>query len=176
MKAWLFLALWLAVGLWLARQGERSPAERALALFFWPFFLGQGDEEPPPPSPLERLRTALGERDLAGQAIAEELERALDRLRAKLARVEGALAELPREGEGAVAQARAASRKLLESARQRHRRDLDAALAAMEEAATRLHLAQDASERGAVDALLRSLKDRLLAEEEVGATGVQGGG
>ena len=176
MKAWLFLALWLAVGFWVARQAGRSSTERALALLFWPFFLGQGDDDPLPPSPLDRLRTALGERDLAGQAIAEELERALDRLRARLARVEGSLAELPREGRGAVAQARDASRKLLESAREHHRRDLDAALAAMEEAATRLYLAQDASERGAVDALLRSLKDRLLAEEEVGATGAQGGG
>ncbi len=172
MKAWLFVTGWVAVGAFLAfRPGSgRRGAEAALVLLFWPFFLAQA----PPRAgaravdPLVRLRSALGE-DPGAQVVADELECALDGVRDRLARVDRALTEISSDGDGAVGEARATSRLLLEEAQQRSRAELDEALAAIEEAATRLVLARESREAGQVDAILTTLRDRLLAVEEVEA-------
>lgn len=158
MKALLFLGGWLCVGVVVATMRVEGPLERALALLFWPFFLVQPAQAPPRTGALERLRSALGP-EAGSEAFVEELDRALRSLRARLERVEGALAELD-EDQGT-------SRQLLEEARDRARQDLEEALAAIEESAARLVIAQ--STGGEVDAILAALRHRLLAAEEVAA-------
>ena len=54
MKAALLLGLWVSAGLLVARA--LPPGERAMAVLFWPFFLGH---RAPHADPLTRLREAL---------------------------------------------------------------------------------------------------------------------
>ena len=65
---------------------------------------------------------------------------------------------------------RAASRVMLQSALDRVRVERQSAIAAVEEAATRLLLAREDGERGEVQALLMALRARLVAGEEVEAS------
>lgn len=164
MRAWIFAALWLGTGLLVATRGPRSPSERALCLLFWPFFLGE--TSPNAPAPLIRLQRALGT-DPGAEALLASLERALDELRQRLKRLDAALLQLPDPGDGPLAQARQESRRLLEETRDAQRLELERALARVEQAATRLFLAQETADRGEVQRVLENLRHRLLAEEEV---------
>lgn len=155
MKAALLLAGWMVVGLVVARRRSGPPMERALSALFWPFFLG----DRPTQSPLDRLRAALAPGDPARGLVAE-LEAALQRLAVRQARIETALAELGTDPSGP-------SRRLLEEALARLVVERSATLAAVDEAAARLTLLDHAQERGEVEALLRHLRGRLVAGEEV---------
>ncbi len=150
MKPALLLLGWLAVGVWVARGLDGR--ERALAVLFWPFFLGAR----PTTSPLERLQAALGPGDPA-QVLVAELNLALARLDARVERI-----VLARAG------ARGASSRLLDEAEARLRADRDRLLQAVDEAATRLALLPDARERGEVEALLRDLHARMVADADEG--------
>lgn len=154
MKAALLLAAWLAVGLYIAtRGGRRACGGGAMVLLFWPFFLGQR----PAMMPMDRLRGALAPFDPALPLVAE-LDTAVRRLSARLARVEAALAEAES----------GPSRALLAEAQQRLAADLAATLAAVDEAAARLTVLQDEGERAEVESALRALQGRLAAGEELG--------
>lgn len=153
MKAALLLALWVGVGLWVARS--RPAAERPMAVLFWPFFLGH---QPAGSDPLTRLRQALGPSDPA-QALVAELSAALARLDERIARVQAAAAGVTPG---------APSTRLLREAEARLREDRGRLLAAADEAATRLAIGVDPSERAEVEALLRDLQRRLSVEEGVG--------
>lgn len=150
MKATLLLLAWIGAGLLVARSLDGR--ERALAVLFWPFFLGAR----PSASPLELLRAALGSGDPA-QVLVAELAAALTRLDARIARV-----ALARGGTAG------GSARLLDEAEARLKSDRARLLAAVDEAATRLALLPDHRERGEVEALLRDLHGRMLAEGEVG--------
>lgn len=154
MKAALLLGLWLAIGLAVAGRDRRPPIERALAVLFWPFFLGRVDRA----GPLERLAEALGPGDAAAALVAS-LAAAFARLEARLRRVDDALARTDNDR----------SRQLLLAARDRLRAELHEARAAVDEAATRLTLMAEDHERGEIEALLRALSSRLMAGEELGA-------
>ena len=176
----LVLSAWLVLGLVIALRGPRPAWERALALLFWPFFLmGELSLAPPaaavpPTSPsvdpgsLVRLRAALGEGDPA-QALVADLGRALAAHQARVDRLEAALAAVggPSTEDPALDRARARSRALLAQARDAERQALGEALAAIEEAATRLWLLRAGAERGEVEALLAGLAARLRAGAEV---------
>lgn len=178
MKALLFGALWLAPGLLLAlRRAERPLGERVLSLLFWPFFLFTGDAAPPsqqaaPTGPLGRLHRALGA-DAGATAVVRELQQAISRLEGRLARVEAALAEveapLPSEESGSLAEARRRSATLLRETRGACLVELEAALAAVEETATRLVIVRERGSSDEVGALLEALRGRLQAAEEVAA-------
>lgn len=150
MKAGLLLALWLGAGLLVARGLDGR--ERALAVLFWPFFLGAR----PSASPVERLKMALGPGDPA-QVLVAELAAALARLDLRIERV--ALARAGTQGP---------SLPLLDEAEARLREDRERLLRAVDEAATRLALLPDTHERAEVDALLRDLHARLHVEAEEG--------
>ena len=155
MRAALLLLGWALVGVWVARTGPRTPVEYFLALLFWPFFLGRKPE----PGPIDRLKQALEPGDPAQELVAE-LEAAMKRLQARLSRIEKAIAALgPGSPEGP-------SRRLLLEARARLRAELETVMAAIDEAAARLYLMQDAGDRSEVEALLRALRARLHAGEE----------
>jgi hypothetical protein len=169
-KALIFGLCWVGVGAALAsrrRPGE-GPAELALAVLFWPLFLAQGGGGPAPADPMDRLRRALGPGDAAAGLLGE-LEEALRRLAARQARVEAALRELRGAGEGPGTEVRRASEAMLRGALERVRAERHAALAAVEEAATRLLLAGEDGDRGEVEHLLQALRARLVAGEEVEA-------
>lgn len=178
MKAVLFGALWLAPGLVLAlRRVERPALERGLSLLFWPFFLFTGEPAVPraartPTGPLGRLHRALGG-DAGATAVVRELQQAISRLEERLARVESALSELEHAGaapeEGSLAEARRRSASLLRDARDACRTELEAALAAVEETATRLVIARETGSSDEVGELLEALRGRLQAAEEVAA-------
>lgn len=153
MKAAALLALWLVAGFAVAGRDRRPPVERALAVLFWPFFLGRVDRA----GPLERLAAALGPGD-AASALVASLGRALARLEARLRRIDDALARTDSQR----------SRQLLVEARDRSRAELVEARAAIDEAATRLTLMAEDQERGDIEALLRALSSRLMAGEEIG--------
>jgi hypothetical protein len=170
-KALIFVGLWLGVGAFVSLRRPAPPAERVLAALFWPLFLlsptgpaaaPRADE----PAPLRRLRAALGPADPAA-AVVGELAAALARVDARAARLAAALAELGPDDGGAIGQARARSRELLDRSRQAAERERDEALAAIEEAATRLLVASEDGERADVAGLLRSLRARLDASREL---------
>ncbi len=148
MKALLLLAVWLAAGLMVARSLDGR--ERALAVLFWPFFLGAK----PTSSPLMRLEQALGPGDPA-QVLVGELTAALTRLDVRIARIQAARA-------GSTG----SSSRLLDEAEARLRADRGRLLSAADEAATRLALLPDHRERGEVEALLRDLHGRMVADAE----------
>lgn len=153
MKALALLGLWLAAGAVVSRG---LPAgERVMATLFWPFFLGH---RPAAADPLTRLRQALGPSDPA-QALVAELSAALARLDARIARVAAASVGVD-PGAPSARVLREASAKLSE--------DRGRLIAAADEAATRLAIGVDPSERAEVEALLRDLQRRLSAEEAVG--------
>ena len=168
MKALLLLAGWTAVGSWVAFRGERSVGERALALLFWPFFLGQdAPVEGPGLHPASaRLARALGEGDAAGEVVAE-LSVALFGLEARQARVQDELAGLGPEVQGEVGDARRRSRALLTEALARLAAEQARAEAAIEETATRLVLAREAGQDEDVGVLLNALRARISAAEEL---------
>lgn len=163
MTAALLGLAWLAVGGAVAFRGARAPVERALALLFWLFFLGDRPADPEPAA-LARLRRALGEGD-AAQDVVAALRGALDRLSARRARVAEELGALG-EGDG-VDGARARSRALLREAIAAVDRERARLEAAVEETATRLVLAREGGAPEQVDALLDALRSRLSAAEEV---------
>lgn len=168
MKAWMLLSGWLVVGLAVGLRGQRAPWERVLAVAFWPFFLVAPASGSAGSDPVSRLRAALGEDDPA-LAMVSRLTQALARQQARLARLEAAVA---RAGPGAqddpaLALARQRSRELLVTARDRERATLSEALAAVEEAATRLWLLRERGEPAEVEALLRGLAARIDASAEV---------
>lgn len=165
----MLLCAWLAVGLAVGLRGQRAPWERALAVAFWPFFLlvpaGGGVLQA---GSVERLRAALAPDDPA-QALVDNLERALRRQQARVARLEeavGRAGEVEGDGPELVA-ARRRSLALLVAARDRERAAVGAALAAVEETSTRLWLLRERGEPAEVDALLRGLAARLDADLEV---------
>lgn len=173
----MLLSAWLVVGLAVGLRGRRSAWERALAVCFWPFFLvvpagldpaAAGAAPADARAPLARLRAALAPDDPA-HAVIDRLAAALDRQQARLSRLEAAAAGAgPVAGdEPALAQARQRSRALLFQARDRERAALGGALAAVEEAATRLWLLRERGEPAEVEALLRGLVARLDAGVEV---------
>lgn len=174
MKAVVFGLIWISAGVLIAVRTGGSRGERALVLLFWPFFLVGGDhtetEAAQRPGPLGRLRQALGGGDTAASVVGD-LERVVARLERRLSRVEAAHAELDadvRSGEDSdLARARQRSAAMLGEARERCRRELDAALAAVEETATRLVIAQETGTSAEVQGLLASLRGRLQAAEEV---------
>jgi len=178
-KAVVFGLIWISVGVVFAARSGGSRSERALVLLFWPFFVVGGvDAETDAPQntgPLGRLRQALGGGDTAA-AMVGELERTVARLESRLSRVQAAQAELDGDvrpgGDSDLARARERSAAMLGEARERCRRELDAALAAVEETATRLVIAQETSSSAEVEGLLASLRSRLQAAEEV--AGVEG--
>ncbi len=186
MRAALFGLLWLLPGVWLALRGRTRPAaERVLILVFWPFFLGaEGPVEAAPPSwtcpegPLGRLHQALGG-DHAATGVVVELQRAVARLEDRLSRLDAALGQLASGEQGEVSEALRAARSrsadLLEHARARCRGELDAALAAVEETATRLVIARETGSSTEVRGLLDSLRSRLHAAEEVASMGPEVG-
>ena len=153
MKAALLLGLWVSAGLLVARA--LPPGERAMAVLFWPFFLGH---RAPHADPLTRLCEALGPSDPA-QALVAELSAALARLDQRIARVQAAAVGVSPEAPSAA---------LLREAEARLRADHGRLLQAADEAATRLAILVDPSERAEVEALLRDLQRRLSAEEAVG--------
>lgn len=183
MKALLLIVGWLGCGLLLcAREhftGVRRPAwERVLALVFWPFFLvgGSAPAAPADAAPIARLRAALAPDDPA-QGLVSELAAALRRQQERVARLDGALAAAGDTGgpqDAPLAEARTRSRQLLAAARAREGEALGEALAAIEEAATRLWLLREGGERGEVEALLGGLAARLRAGEEVEGRASQG--
>ena len=181
MKALLFGALWLGPGVVVAlRASSRHPVERLLCLLFWPFFLFDTDEAPQPAAgpvprgPLARLHRALGGDDAASSVVLE-LQQAVARLEERLQRMDAALGELGPEAGAALpeadplADARARSTSLLQEARTTCKSELDAALAAVEETATRLVIARETGSSAEVRELLASLRGRLQAAEEVAA-------
>jgi len=181
-KALVFGLLWVSVGVVVAARVGASRGERVLVLLFWPFFL-VGGEEPEPElrrgrGPLSRLRQALGGED-AAEAVVGELERAVERLERRLSRVDAAHAELDAAvgpgGDSDLARARRRSMTMLEEARERCRQELDAALAAVEETATRLVVAQETGSSVEVRGLLESLRSRLRAAEEVAGVATPAG-
>ena len=169
MKAGLLLCAWLLVGVWVAFRAPRSAGERALALLFWPFFLGDAPvvatSRHVEPS-LARLRRALGEGDAADDVVAE-LSRALARLRGRQGRVQAELDALGLGASGPVAEARERSRALLVAAFDRIQGELARAEAAIEETATRLVLAREGGGAADVGPLLDALRVRLAAAEEL---------
>lgn len=181
----MLLSAWLAVGLAVGLRGRRSAWERVLAVCFWPFFLvapvgpdpaaGSAGPTTASAAPLARLRAALAPGDPA-HAVVDRLASALDRQGARLARLEVAAAGAgPVPGdEPALAEARLRSRDLLVQARDRERAALGVALAAVEEAATRLWLLRERGEPAEVEALLRGLVARLDAGVEVEGLGPRG--
>lgn len=158
MKAALLLTVWVVAGLVVAGRARRPLAEQALAVLFWPFYLGRSAQN----GPLERLAAALGPSD-AASALVGGLARAFFGIEARLARVEEALARTGPDSER--------SRRLLLDAREKLKGELAEARDAVDEAATRLALMAADGERGEVESLLRALQARLMAGEEVGERG-----
>lgn len=171
MKALLFGVAWVGVGAVLAtRRRGAGAAELLLMVAFWPLFLGGGADAPASVDPMDRLRRTLGPGDVA-EGLLRDLGAALLRLAERQERVEGALRELATADlRGPAGEARAASRVMLQSALDRVRIERQSAIAAVEEAATRLLLAREEGERGEVEALLMALRARLVAGEEVEAS------
>lgn len=172
MKALIFGAIWLCIGTVVAFRDPRPWAERLLAALFWPFFIISTPPPvgPPTHAPLERLRQAMGEGD-AAEALLGELERTVARLRARVERLSQAAEKVaggPSE-DSAMGRARGDSERLLQEARAKARLELEAALVAIDDAATRLVIAREAGQPGEVAALLAALRQRLLAEAEVDA-------
>ena len=168
MKALLLLAGWTAIGSWVAFRGDRTVGERGLALLFWPFFLGQ---EPPAagaglhPS-LARLARALGEGD-AAEEVVTELSAALYGLSARRHRVQEELTGLGPEEAGDVGDARRRSRGLLTQALAALDGERAQAEAAIEETATLLVLARETGQDEDVGVLLRALRARISAAQEL---------
>ena len=161
MKAWMFGLIWLSLGIWLAWRSDRPAGDRAMMVLFWPLFLG--GSTPQPAGPLERLRDAMG----TPTPLIDELRAALGALQQREARITAALAGLSEHGEGEVARAQSRSRQMLQEARAQVRQQHEAALAAIEETATRLMLARESGNTDEISALLSTLRARMLAVEEV---------
>lgn len=168
MKALLLLVGWSAIGSWVAFGGDKTIAERALSLIFWPFFIGQDTAaEGAGLHPASgRLARALGEGD-AAEEVVTELSGALFKLSARRARVQEELAGLGPEVVGEVGDARRRSRALLNQALDRLAAEQAHAEAAIEETATRLVLAREAGQEEDVGVLLNALRARIAAAEEL---------
>ncbi len=156
MTAALGLVGWLLVGGFVASRGEREAWERALAFFFWPFFLVPAPQPPGGGGPLVRLRDALPPDDPA-VGVMDQLEQAVAAQQGRLDRLTHALqqTDVPR------------SRERIAEALEREQQGLSAGLAAIEDAATHLWLMREQGRPAEIGRLLQGLADRISAGEEI---------